>query len=96
MIPAFACLWVSSRFGVESHGWASAHVYCSTLVTHPTLLKFSNHITAGIRMLIGLFNSPGVAGVVLQSPLLLINSVTHPLVQNLQATVYPKPGKLGS
>ena len=35
------------------------------------------------------FNRPGVAGAVLQTPLLLINQVGHPLVQNLQDTVYP-------
>ena len=41
-------------------------------------------------------NRPGVAGAVLQLPPSLINSLSHPLVQNLQDTLYLKPEELGS
>ena len=43
-----------------------------------------------------IFNRPGVAGVVLQSPPLLINSLRDPFVKNLQDTVYPKQEELVS
>ena len=50
------------------------------------------------------FNRPGVARAVPYTPLSLINSVihsciqslSHPFVQNLQDTVFPKPQELGS
>ena len=38
-----------------------------------------------------LFNIPGVAGAVLQTALSLINSISHPLVQNIEDTFTPKP-----
>ena len=42
-----------------------------------------------------IINRLGVAGGVLQTPLSLIHSLTHPFVQNLQGTVYPKPYEQG-
>ena len=37
------------------------------------------------------FNRPSVAGAVLQSPLLLTDSLSDPFVQDLGDTVNPKP-----
>ena len=42
------------------------------------------------------FNRPGVAVAVLQSPPLLTDSLTDPFVQNLQDTVNPNLLELGS
>ena len=43
-----------------------------------------------------LINRPCVARAVLQTPLLVINWVSHPLWKYLQQTFIPKPEKLGS
>ena len=47
-----------------------------------------------------IFNRPGVAGAVLQTPLQLIHSLiyllSHTLVQNIQDTFTPKPQELGT
>ena len=43
-----------------------------------------------------IINRPGVAGAVLQSPPLLIDSVSQPFPPNLQNTINHKPKELGS
>ena len=47
--------------------------------------------SSDIPLILQIIKRPGVAGAVLQSPPLLINSLSDPLVQNLQDTVYPTP-----
>ena len=43
-----------------------------------------------------MFNRPGVAKAVLQTPVLLIKSLSQPFPPDIQQTFIPKPLKLGS
>ena len=43
-----------------------------------------------------LFNRPGVAGAVIQTPLLLIKLFADPFPPNLQNIINPKPFELGT
>ena len=55
------------------------------------LQTYSRHQIVLLLLVVILFNRPGVAGAVLQTPLSPIHSVSDPFPPNLQATFNPKP-----
>ena len=68
---------------------------CEICKEHGVLNNFEKKCYSAL-----IFNRPGVAGAVLQSPSLLINSfiesVSHPFPPNLQNNITPKSKELGS
>ena len=70
----------------------------SIVVTKPSAnsINDTDSHPIGKIMIDLIFNRPGVAGSVLQSPLSLIHSVCHDFLKYLKDTVYPKLNELGS
>ena len=63
---------------------------------HDTVDKVLGHKIKKIYHIFAVVNRPGVARAVLQTPLSLIDSVSHPFPPNIQQTFNPKPLQLGS